>query len=644
MEPRDLALLRIPSAPSVSPDGCRIAVSVSRIDLEEDAYRAQIWVLPVAPARTSGDGPRAFTHGYRDTEPRWSPDGRWLAFLRAVKGGKAQLHVMPADGGEPRPLCEHPLGVSEPVWSPDSTRIAYIARVPEPGRYESGPEARPAGREAPRRITRLRYRRDNVGFLIDQPARLHVVEIGVDAGPPLTLTTGGADVAGPAFSPDGRWIAVATRKEESETSMAGDILLIAADGGERRWVTASSTTVGPPTFSLDGRTLYYTGSEQLDAARAAVLFAVPTDASAAPRALSDPETDDLHDSHSAARPLATPTGVLVVSARRGALELVRVPDGDGPVERLVTGAQQICDVAVGGQTVAVIRATDVCPGEVAILEEGRLRVLSEFSAPLARGTSLRPLCELTATAPDGYPVHGWLVLPAGTGPFPVLLVIHGGPFTQFGYSFFDEAQAYAGAGYAVVLANPRGSSGYGESHGRAILGEVGGLDRADLLAVLDAACAHEAVDATRVGVMGGSYGGLMTTWLAGHDGARFQAAISERALNAWDSFTGSSDIGWFFTRDYVGQDPVRAAAQSPLTFAGNIEIPMLLIHSELDWRCPVEQAQRLFVALKLRGVPVEMLLFPGEGHELSRSGLPSHRLARFEAILEWWARHLAAPR
>jgi dipeptidyl aminopeptidase/acylaminoacyl peptidase len=140
--------------------------------------------------------------------------------------------------------------------------------------------------------------------------------------------------------------------------------------------------------------------------------------------------------------------------------------------------------------------------------------------------------------------------------------------------------------------------------------------------------------------MGGSYGGYMTTWLAGHDSARFRSAISERAVNAWDSFTGSSDIGWYFTDLTCGTDPEGQARQSPLNYADGIEIPMLIIHSENDWRCPIEQAQRLFVHLKRRGVPVEMLVFPGEGHELSRSGLPSHRLARFTAILEWWGRHL----
>ena len=148
------------------------------------------------------------------------------------------------------------------------------------------------------------------------------------------------------------------------------------------------------------------------------------------------------------------------------------------------------------------------------------------------------------------------------------------------------------------------------------------------------------LDGSRTGVLGGSYGGYMTTWLAAHHGEAFKAAVSERAVNAVDSFHGSSDVGWFFAAARWGPDPADWAAQSPLTYAGQISIPMLIIHSEHDWRCPIEQAQRLFVALRLRGIPVEMLLFPGEGHELTRSGRPSHRAARFEAILDWWSRHL----
>jgi dipeptidyl aminopeptidase/acylaminoacyl peptidase len=266
--------------------------------------------------------------------------------------------------------------------------------------------------------------------------------------------------------------------------------------------------------------------------------------------------------------------------------------------------------------------------------------LTQFSADFMSTVDIRPAHGIEAAAPDGYPVHGWVVRPSGTGPHPVLLMIHGGPFTQYGPALFDEAQVYATAGYAVVMGNPRGSSGYGEKHGRAIIGNVGEASTVDLMALLDAALADPSLDATRVGVLGGSHGGFMTTWLAAHEGHRFKAATSERAVNAIDSFTGSSDIGWFFADDLYGADLEQQRAQSPLTHADRIDIPVLIVHSENDWRCPVEQAQRLYVTLHRRGVPVELLLFPGEGHELSRSGLPSHRIARFEAILDWWSRWL----
>jgi dipeptidyl aminopeptidase/acylaminoacyl peptidase len=280
-------------------------------------------------------------------------------------------------------------------------------------------------------------------------------------------------------------------------------------------------------------------------------------------------------------------------------------------------------------------------GDVFVLRDGAWVQRTDFGRLITEGTTLLPMHELTATAPDGYPVHGWLVRPSGDGPHPVLLVIHGGPFTQFGYTLFDEAQVYASAGYAVVMGNPRGSAGYGEAHGRAIVGDMGNRDRADLMALLDVALDQPGLDAARVGVMGGSYGGYMSAWLAAHEGSsRFKAAIVERALTAWDSFEGSSDIGWAFGDLYVGTDPDKLRDQSPLTHADKIDLPVLIIHSENDWRCPVEQGQRLFVRLRRNGVDAELLLFPGEGHELSRSGLPSHRVARFDAILDWWARHL----
>jgi dipeptidyl aminopeptidase/acylaminoacyl peptidase len=319
--------------------------------------------------------------------------------------------------------------------------------------------------------------------------------------------------------------------------------------------------------------------------------------------------------------------------------LLRVPFDGGPVTSLLDGPRMVTAFDAAAGTVVATVADGGNAGELVALQDGKERVLTDFGAAMTAGADLFTPQELTSTAPDGYPVHGWLVRPAGDGPHPVLLLIHGGPFSQYGWTLFDEAQVYAGAGYAVVMGNPRGSSGYGEVHGRAVRGDVGERSAADLLALLDRALQQPGLDADRVGVHGGSHGGFMTSWLVGHTD-RFRAGISERAVNAIDSFTGSSDIGWFFGDEMYGADAEQQRRQSPLTYVDQINTPLLIVHSEQDWRCPVEQAQRLFVALKLRGVETELLLFPGEGHELSRSGLPSHRLARFDAILDWWSRHL----
>jgi dipeptidyl aminopeptidase/acylaminoacyl peptidase len=220
-------------------------------------------------------------------------------------------------------------------------------------------------------------------------------------------------------------------------------------------------------------------------------------------------------------------------------------------------------------------------------------------------------------------------------------MIHGGPFTQYGWMLFDEAQVYADAGYAVVYTNPRGSSGYGREYGAWIKGDVGARSMSDLMVLLDDALARPELDSNRLGVLGGSHGGFMTSWIVGHTD-RFKAAVSERAVNAIDSFEGSSDIGWGFGHDLYGPDRAKWWEMSPLAYADDIVTPLLIVHSEQDWRCPVEQAQRLFVALRQRDAEVEFLLFPGEGHELSRSGLPSHRVARFDAIVEWFDRYLKA--
>ncbi len=248
---------------------------------------------------------------------------------------------------------------------------------------------------------------------------------------------------------------------------------------------------------------------------------------------------------------------------------------------------------------------------------------------------------------DGGPIDAWVLLPPGDEPVPVLLNVHGGPASQYGEVFFDEFQVYVSAGYGVVACNPRGSSGRGRAWMRGVAGDGWGTnDLADIHAVVDAALdGFPRLDRHRMGVMGGSYGGFMTAWLTARD-RRFRSAVVERALISWPSFWGTSDIGTSFTGLYTGADMPDGAAElwakSPLEAAGEIATPTLILHSEDDHRCPIEQAEQLFAALLKAGTPAELLRFPGESHELSRSGSPRHRQERFDAILEWHDRWLRA--
>jgi len=648
MRPNDLALLRTPGVPTVSPDGRMAVVAVSRPDLDADEYRSQLWAVPTdasAPARP-------VTSGHRDSAPAFSPDGRWLAYLSAEPGGKPQVHVVPTAGGTARRLTGHHLGAGAPVWAPDSRRLAYATRVPDEGRYGTAEGVGP-GAEPPRLITTLQYRLDDVGFLVDRRSQVFVLDLPEDfaddtlaAPEPVQITSGDADCTDVAWRPDGDELAfVSARHARADRDLVRDVYAVRPDGQGLRRVTESRGDCAVPAYDSTGSTIVVTavpdlGDDGLDfVARQAVPCRV--DAAGGPlEPLLDPEDDERGDETPAT--VLDDGGVLVGVQRRGAVELLRVPLDGGAPEALVAGPFTVRSVAVGGGVVVAVVAHDRSAGELIAITPGHRRLLTAFGRRLGETGRVHRMQERTATAPDGYPVHGWVTTPPGPGPHPVLLSIHGGPFAQYGWTLFDELQVSVSAGYAVVQCNPRGSSGYGSAHGRAIRGGFGELDAADVLAFLDAALEDPRLDADRVGVMGGSYGGYLTTLLIGRT-TRFAAAISERAFLDPVSFVGSSDIGWSFADQYLGTDPERIAAQSAMAGAAGITTPTLVIHSEQDWRCPVEQGARLYVELKRRGVPSELLLFPGEGHELSRSGRPRHRLARLEHVLRWWARWLPTP-
>jgi dipeptidyl aminopeptidase/acylaminoacyl peptidase len=326
-------------------------------------------------------------------------------------------------------------------------------------------------------------------------------------------------------------------------------------------------------------------------------------------------------------------------------------DGSGEPELLVGGEQYTGLYDVRDGVVVYTASTHASPHELFSADGTRITSVGD---DFAAGREFADVERFTAVAADGTEVDAWLVRPPGFDEgrrYPVLLTIHGGPFTQYGTGFFDEVQVYAGAGYCVLFSNPRGGSGYSEAWGRAIRGPGGDagpgwgtVDYEDLMGVVDTALEQfPFLDAERLGVLGGSYGGYMASWIVGHT-KRFKAALSERAVNHLVSAFGSSDVFWIFERQFGGpmwENVDKWLQMSPATYAREIETPLLVVHSENDLRCNVEQGEHLFTLLRLLGKEVEMLRFPAESHELSRSGSPLHRVQRFEAILEWFGRYLS---
>jgi dipeptidyl aminopeptidase/acylaminoacyl peptidase len=599
-----------------------------------------------------------------------------IAFLRAPAEGAPQLHIVDSAGGEPVQVTDRKLGIEDFRWSPDSRQLAFTSRVPEQGRYgtvaELGPDA-----EAPRRISTLNYLSNGEGYITDRRIQVFVVDLPeldrepryapaprIDGSTPeqeaavpkeRQLTFGDYDHGAFAFDPDGKSLAVVSARHDSrDTDLRTDLWSVpvgpaegesapgeptpgeSADEAQRLTPASPILDILAVDYAEDG-TLFFLAADLGEKAtdfigRAFSLYLL--DASdEQPTRLTDASLD-LEESH------LTIDGdrVLVQNRTRGRLELLAVAR-DGDVTELATGELEVTGHDAAGDTVVVSFRTPHRQGDVGVVERGTVRALSNFSRALRDAGLIDPV-EFTATAPDGYPVHGWVLEPDAEGPHPALLMIHGGPFTQYGSAVFDEAQVLVDAGYVVLMCNPRGSAGYGEPHGRAILGAMGTVDLTDVLAFVDGAIeAVPSIDPQRLGILGGSYGGYLTAWTIAHD-HRFTAAIVERGFLDPVLFDGTSDIGSFFGQAYAGTDPDLVRAQSPQAVVGQVTTPTLVIHSADDLRCPLSQGERYFAALKRQGVPTELLIFPGENHELTRSGRPRHRLQRFDAVLEWWSRYL----
>ena len=662
MREADLLRFEWVADPRISPDGSRIAFTHVRVDEEADEYRTHIAVVGAGAA-----APRALTHGPYDSQPRWSPDGRTLAFVRVTEPKQpGQIHLLPMSGGEPTALAKLERGASEPAWSPDGRRIAFLSGT----RPEEAEKLKPRN-EPGRVVTRPMFRMNNEGF-IDFEHLDHVWVVDVDGGTPRQLTTGRFKEESPRWSRDGGriWFTSDRRPEPWFGPEQASLYAVAADRREPTTGDQLETIAeiqGPITAFVadDSGRIAAVGGVRPEPPRSYdqndLLLFEPPYPGRSPRVLTrEPDLEAggeiIADQHAprggGEKPLAFSAdgrAVLAVFARRGSAFFARVGIADGAVEPLTGPQYEVIagSVTPDGRHAALVLGDLTHPGVLYRLdvESRKLEPLWDPNRELLASMALGEVEEIEYPSFDGRSIHGWIVKPSDFDPtkkYPMVLQIHGGPHAAYGVGFFHEFRVLAAAGYVVLYTNPRGSTSYGQEFADVIQYRYPGDDHRDLMAGVDHVIARGYVDEKRLGITGGSGGGLLTNWAIARTD-RFAAAITQRCVADWASMYYSCDFtlftpSWFRRPPF--EDPAEYLERSPAHFASRITTPLMVIHAEEDWRTPIGQGETMFRALMHQKKPVVMVRFPGENHELSRSGTPSRRVQNQQHIRRWFDRHL----
>lgn len=656
----DLYRFQLLNQVRLSPDGRHAVYTLQRVDQKTEKKYSSLWIVS-----TEAGAPRQFTYGdQNDHSPCWSPDSKQIAFLsnRQGKGKPSQIYLLPFDGGEARPLTDIQGEIGDFAWSPDGKRfICQVRKTDAEALEREKDEQKKELGVVSRHYQRVFYKLDGYGYLPQE--RWHLWSVDARSGKARQLTDHAIfDEQGPAWSPDGKWIAFTSNRSEDPDFKIDyvDVFIMPAAGGELRRIPAPIGDKNLPSFSPDGKWIAYYGSEgEGEGYRNQGLWLAPVDGSAAARNLTAPY--DIHVSSGTINDLGQPEMMRPTWAKdsqriyfqvsiHGCTTLNSI-DLSGKDLQTVIGE----DGVVGSFTLNATQQrlayfygciNDPCQVYVREMSSGGARQLTQHNQELLTSLDLGQIESVWFKGPDGNDLQGWILKPPQFDPqqkYPSIMEIHGGPMTQYGNFFMHEFYFLAAQGYVVYFTNPRGGRGYGEAHTKAIWGGWGGADYADLSAWADYMAAQPYIDTARMGVTGGSYGGYMTLWVIGHTD-RFAAAVAQRCVSNLISLWGSSDFNWTFQQELRAGPPTKDFQKywdlSPVKYLGASRTPTLIIHNENDLRCPIEQGEQAFVALKSAGVESEMVRFPDEFHGLSRTGRTDRRIARLNHIARWFNKYL----
>lgn len=660
----DLYRIAYVEDPQISPDGRWIAFVKMTVDKQDNGYKRNIWLVA-----TDGSTPIQLTRGGKDSSPRWSPDGNQLAFVSS-RSKKSQIYLVNVNGfgGEPRQLTSMEHGASHPAWSADGAQIAFLARnnAAERAKEDSGEkdpesadkfesEQREKRKEYdeeqrwdPRPIWRIQYR-TGTSYLDDRHAQIYVIPtvegLKDDAAKPRRLTSLEANHDSPEWSPDGKSL-YTNRPDDparDEHYQWQCIYRIDVASGTAQQLADMDYNSFSPLPSPDGKWIVFARypHDNFMFERINRLTIMPAEGG---------EVRDLNLEFDRGggyyRWLPDSSGLLFAPDNEGTVEIYHIAL-DGNITKHIAGAFQADGLHIGQDgAVAFTASTATNPSELYYRRANAdtYTQMTQANTEFLNEVIVQETHELAYQSSQG-DVQGWYILPVGYEAgktYPLALNIHGGPIGMWGpasRSMWHEWQFHAARGYAVFYCNPRGSSGYGEQFQLDLHNAWGPVAHTDIMAGVDAIVEKGFIDTNRMAVTGGSYGGYMTAWVVAHD-HRFKAAVSQRGIYNLVSSSGTDDVPStvgpvFDTEMWI--DPIHLWKQSALAYAHQIRTPLLLIHSENDFRCPIEQGEQLFAYVRrATDTPIRMLRYPREGHELSRSGEPKHRVSRLTEMVNWF--------